>query len=102
MTDGFQVRAVEVDAETVQIVIVDEPRISAGGQAVAKTRIVTVNRGDESVAGVVEEFVTTMSEFAEDILGATAEDKTQSLDEYEEALEDDDLGLGMGDDRDGA
>lgn len=101
MTD-FQVRAVEVDVETVQVVIVDEPRITSGGQAVAKTRILTVNRGDESVAGIVEDFVTTMAEFAEDILEATGEEKTQSLDEYEESLEDGDLDLGMGDDRDGA
>lgn len=100
MTDNnIQIRAIEVDPETVQIVYLDEPRISAGGQPVAHSHILTVNRGDETVAPLIEDLVTTLADFAQDIIDATAPDKTQSLDEYEADLEGDELDLGMGDER---
>jgi hypothetical protein len=98
--DEIQVRAIEIDPETVQIVYVDEPRITAGGQPVAHSHILTVSRGDESIAPLLEDLVTTVADFVQDVRDAVAPDKTKSLDEVEAELEDDELDLGMGDDRD--
>lgn len=96
----YLVRAVEIEAETVQLLVVEEPRVTSGGRPVGITRIITFDRGDEALAPIIEDLVTTLSDFADDLLAATSEERTQSLTEFEEDLTDLDDDLGMGDSRD--
>lgn len=102
MTDGkIQVRSIEIDPDTVQIIWNEEPRISAGGAPIARSHIVTFSRDDEPTAGLVADLVDNLTDYVEDILAALGDEHTQSLEEFEASIEDDELDLGMGDERPG-
>lgn len=98
--DEIRVNAVEFDGDTVQIIYMAAPRMTAEGSAISTSNILTFARDTEPVRPIVEDMIDSIKGYVLDILAGLDEAHTMSLDEYEATLDgDDDLDdLGMGDD----
>lgn len=100
MADEIRVNAVEVDGDSVQIIYMTAPRMTAEGSPVTTSHILTFDRDAEPVRPIVEDMVDSLNGYVRDILAGLDEAHTMSLDEYEATIDDDGEldDLGMGDD----
>jgi hypothetical protein len=93
---------VEVGEEHLTVAFVREPRMSQTGQPVLRTETVSVGLDDEPTRPLVQDFLVALNDLTRDLLDATSDANTQSLDEWEMGQDDDvdlDEDLGMGDAR---
>lgn len=92
---------VEITDDSFVVTFVREPRISATGSPVLRSETVVVALDDDSTAALVTDARLVLDDLGRDLLLATGEKATISLDEYEEQAERDaeelESDLGMGD-----
>lgn len=91
---------VEITDDSFVVTFVREPRISATGSPVLRSETVVVALDDDSTAALVTDARLVLDDLGRDLLLATGEKATISLDEYEEQAEryaeelESDLGMG--------
>lgn len=92
---------VEITDDSFVVTFVREPRISSTGSPVLRSETVVVALDDETTAALVTDARLVLDDLGRDLLLATGEKATISLDEYEDQAERDaeelESDLGMGD-----